>query len=114
MEPATPNTAQQPSRDNAGVRPRLTPKHKAALAALASVYRDDQDFSYLGFKGIARRAREEGHVLPEADVRRTVRHLARRGWAVFGKGLWTEDGEVAGSGYAITPAGMAVFKGEAA
>ena len=37
-------------------------------------------------------------------IRRACRSLARRGLAVYGKGLWTEDGEMAGAGYrAVMP-----------
>ena len=52
------------------------------------------------FKSIAEITR-----LDIQEVRRRVRRLARKGYAEFSKGLWTEDGEPAGSGYAITPAG---------
>jgi hypothetical protein len=38
-------------------------------------------------------------------VRRTCRLLARKGLAEFGKGLWSEDGEPRGSGYAATSEG---------
>lgn len=40
-------------------------------------------------------------------VRRTVRALARKGFVTLLRGLWTEDGEPAGSGYGITQAGAA-------
>jgi len=40
------------------------------------------------------------------DTRRAVRALAREGLAKFASGLWTEGGEMAGSGYAITDTGL--------
>lgn len=40
------------------------------------------------------------------EVRRIVRHLARKGFAEYRRGLWTEDGYVAGAGYCITKAGI--------
>ncbi len=93
---------------------KLTDKHRAALAALASAHSEAADFAFLNFAGIARRAKAAGHTLPREDVRRTVRHLARKGLATFGRGLCTEDGEFAGSGYAITDAGMAAIGEETA
>jgi len=47
--------------------------------------------------------------LPRAEVRRAVRFLARKGLAEFHSGLSTEDGDFAGAGYCITPAGIAEF-----
>ena len=43
--------------------------------------------------------------LGRREVRRLVRALKRKGYADFSHGLMTEDGEFAGSGYAITKAG---------
>lgn len=40
------------------------------------------------------------------EVRRIVRRLARRGFAEFHSALITEDGDFAGAGYCITPAGQ--------
>jgi hypothetical protein len=49
--------------------------------------------------------------LARSDVKRSVRALFRKGFAEFHKGLTTEDGEFAGAGYCITPAGyMALLK----
>lgn len=39
------------------------------------------------------------------EVRRICRYLARKGFAVYSRGLWTEEGEPAGAGYAITKEG---------
>ena len=45
------------------------------------------------------------------EVRRIVRHLARRGLTEYAKGLWNEDGEPCGAGYRITNAGMDALVG---
>lgn len=78
----------------------MSPNEKQALAALASAYVESDGFCYLSFAGIASRSG-----LDPKLVRRTVRSLARKGFAQYCRGLWTEDGEVAGSGYACTQAG---------
>jgi hypothetical protein len=39
-------------------------------------------------------------------VRLACRSLARKGLAQYAKGLWTDDGELAGAGYGPTKAGM--------
>lgn len=55
---------------------------------------------YLTFSAVSERSG-----LDPKHVRRSVRALARKGLAKYGKGLWTEDGEPAGSGYRCTAAG---------
>lgn len=76
-----------------------------ALKALASAA-DYDGFCYLSFAGVAQRSG-----LDPKHVRRTVRALARKGLAEYGKGLWTDGGEPAGSGYAITKLGHAAIPG---
>lgn len=44
-----------------------------------------------------------------AQVRRSCRALRKKGLAEFYRGLMTEDGEAAGSGYSITRAGESVI-----
>lgn len=39
------------------------------------------------------------------EVRRVVRQLARKGLAEFHRGLFTEDGDMCGSGYCISDKG---------
>lgn len=78
----------------------LTDNHKRVLRALNGCSNDFGEPAFLSFNGIARAGEIDRHL-----VRRNVRHLARKGLAKFGSGLWTDDGEPAGSGYAITPAG---------
>jgi hypothetical protein len=43
------------------------------------------------------------------EVRRAARSLRRKGLAEFHRGLMTEDGQVAGSGYCISKAGQALL-----
>ena len=75
------------------------------LGALADKYAIDPDFCYMNFDGIARNAQVE-----RSKVRRAVRSLARKGYASYLSGLWTEDGEPAGSGYCITETGFRTYK----
>lgn len=91
----------------------MSPNETKALKALAEAYSDYEDFCFLSFKGIAARSKLDAKL-----VRRTVRSLARKGFARYQRGLWTEDGEMAGSGYCCTKEGYAAVspadrKGEA-
>lgn len=81
--------------------PKLTANEVKVLAVLAYGFEDD--FGYSGFREIARLTR-----LKRADIRRACRSLTRRGLAVFARGLCTEDGDFAGSGYCSSAAGRAV------
>ena len=64
------------------------------LKKLAEHFYDEGNYLYFrAFKG-----------LPLKKVRRAVRSLARKGLAVYGRGLWNDDGP-AGSGYACTEKG---------
>lgn len=76
---------------------KLTEKHKKAILAFVGI---DSDFEYLSFHSIEVRGK-----LELKDVRRTVRHLARKGLMGYGQGLWTIDGDPAGSGYCLTTEG---------
>jgi DNA-binding IclR family transcriptional regulator len=84
--------------------PSITTRELPVLRALAASYSEYEDFYFQNFKSICRRTK-----LPRAEVRRCARSLARKGFAKFGKGLWTEDGELAGSGYGCTKAGVAAL-----
>jgi len=75
---------------------KMLKSHQAVLKALA----EDEGY-FFNFANLSFNAKME-----RKEVRRIVRHLARRGLTEFGKGLWTEDGEPAGSGYRITAAGI--------
>ena len=58
------------------------------------------DFGFVTFAFLSARTG-----IDQRQVRVDVRRMARKGWTEYGKGLWTESGEPAGSGYAITDAG---------
>lgn len=81
---------------------RLSERERKALEALADAG-GSEDCGYLGFKAIAQRSG-----LDPLHVRRTVRALARKGLAKYGKGLWTDDGELAGAGYCATERGLEI------
>lgn len=72
------------------------------LSALACLSRPHGEYC-LSFWPI-----EQATELSRRDVKRSVRALFRKGLAEFHKGLCTEDGEFAGAGYCITPAGMEI------
>ena len=78
---------------------RVSKREAMALQALADEY--CRDFGYLTFRSISALSG-----LEQAHVRRTVRALARKGLAEYAKGLWTEDGQLAGAGYRCTTAGL--------
>lgn len=82
-------------------RPALSDRETLALNALAGCYMDEGNF--LPFASIAERSG-----LELKHVRRTVRALARKGFAAYGRGLWGwSDGRPAGAGYCCTAAGYA-------
>lgn len=75
---------------------QLMAEEKAVLNVLAEY---GGEF-YLGFQAISRRV-----LLPVDEVRLACRSLRNQGLVDFQRGLMNEDGQVAGSGYAITSAG---------
>ena len=77
----------------------LSKRERLALKGMAQFY---GDFGYFSFQQIANMTG-----LELKHVRRTVRALARKGFAEYGSGLCTEDGEFRGSGYCATKAGCA-------
>ncbi len=46
-----------------------------------------------------------------SEIRLSCRYLKRKGYADFSSGLWSEDGEMMGSGYGSTKAGEEFLKG---
>lgn len=76
--------------------PKISDRESKALAALVEYYEEQ----YACFSTIAS---DSG--IDQDRIRRTVRSLARKGLAEYAKGLWTEDGEPAGSGYRATKLG---------
>ena len=78
------------------------PAHEAAcLSALAEEYSETEP-CYLPFASVM-----ELTGLDRTQVKRAVRRLAGRGFALFRRGLWSEDGQPCGSGYCCSPAGYA-------
>lgn len=82
-------------------KPPVSERELKALRALVEVFGYDQD--YLSFKGIAARSG-----LDLRHVRRSVRALARKGFAVYAKGLWSDEGP-AGAGYGATSDGACLM-----
>lgn len=80
----------------------LIPKWRAVMLseALDDARPDDVAFHFRHF--------ERATGLPRDEVRRRVRALARKGLLQYERGLWTDDGEMAGSGYSITEKGLRV------
>jgi hypothetical protein len=78
----------------------MLPKHRNCLRALAYLTEPCGEMC-VGFDPICRDTD-----LQRNEVRRIIRHLARKGLAEFHRGLCNEDGEFAGAGYCITKAGQ--------
>lgn len=81
---------------------RLNENERKVLTVLVGVYNDSLSYC-LPFTPI-----EMDAGLSRREVRRACRSLKRKGLAKFCKGLWTEDGEPAGSGYCATKTGAEV------
>jgi len=75
----------------------LTANEDMVLTCLQENRDDYCGFSFLSFRQI-----EDRIGLDRKKIRRACRSLARKGEAEFSSGLWTEDGGMAGSGYAAT------------
>jgi hypothetical protein len=80
---------------------RMNPKElrEREQKVLSALHGLDEDFCF-GFQTIMR---ETG--LDRRTVRLTCRRMARKGYTAYHRGLFNDDGEVAGSGYAITSKG---------
>lgn len=78
-------------------------QHIKVLHALAQPRIVRDDFLFSGFVRLM-----ELTGLERRQVRRAARHLARMGLAVYSSGLWSEDGDPAGAGYAATMLGATV------
>lgn len=84
---------------------RVNENERKVLKVLFEAYSDYEDFCYRNFAGISA---ESG--LDRKVVRRAARALARKSLAQYGRGLWTDDGEMAGSGYRCTKEGAALIE----
>lgn len=80
---------------------RLTQLQRQLLTAWRGT---NEEFGCLSFRTIARRSGVQRDL-----VRRVTRALARKGLAQFHRGLWTDGGEPAGSGYGLTALGSAAL-----
>src|SRR5690242_15607070 len=78
--------------------PKVSATELRALEILADHYLDDCDCLY--FATIA----DKSGIEP-SKIRRVVRSLARKGYAQYVRGLFDDEGQVAGSGYSCTRAG---------
>lgn len=74
---------------------------RAVLAVLIDAAQRNAEFNFVGLKFVQN---ETG--IGRELVRAILRQLRDKGLAIYGSGLWTDDGEVAGAGYAATPAAM--------
>lgn len=80
-------------------------RHRVVLAELADRTRPNGEMCTY-FRIIAN---DTG--IPENQVRRIIRHLARKGHAEYVRGLfWEDTGQIAGSGYCVTKAGLEALK----
>ncbi len=78
---------------------KINDDERKVLGVLAEARADYEDFCYKSFAGIAVCG------LDRKRIRRAARSLSRKGLAEYGRGLWNDDGEVAGSGYCCTKEG---------
>ena len=81
-------------------------QHRERVVLNALVQTVSEDFGFMSFASITAVCG-----LDRRLVRRACRSLARKGLAKYARGLWTENGEPAGAGYAITREGLAQLEG---
>ncbi len=77
---------------------KISEREEKCLEVLAGIYGNDADCMYMKYI-----AKELG--LEYRQVKRAVRSLARKGLAEYVRGLFDDDGMVAGSGYRATEKG---------
>ena len=86
-------------KDGGPAFPKMSAREEKVLAYLDEYYdRIDENCHY--FWLIA-----DGTGLDKKQVRRAARSLARKGLTKYVRGLFDEDGQVAGSGYCCTQLG---------
>ena len=81
-----------------------------ALETLKRAILDELKQPYESFRYVATVAEDTG--LPKDVTAAILRDMRDNGLVVYRRGLFTEDGEVAGSGYAITHVGTEHLKAE--
>lgn len=77
----------------------LTTDECLILSVLAGNYYSEDNWLAFSFRALSR---QTGGHLDQNRIRAACHGLAERGLARFERGLWTEDGEPAGSGYRAT------------
>lgn len=82
--------------------PELTDDERVVLGVLGPRGGDSNWYAYT-FAGVMQKT-----TLTRDAVRAACRSLAEKGLAAFERALWTEDGEMVGSGYRATEAGKAL------
>lgn len=82
----------------------MIPRHEQVLRALDECTKPYGEYC-AGFRMLSAQA----EIKDPREVRRVVRHLARKGYAEFHKGLITDDGTFAGAGYCITVSGKSAL-----
>lgn len=85
-----------------GARLLTNPQYKV-LKALVSHKDSFTGWSYVDFRTLSKQTK-----MPRKAVRVTCRALTRKGLAEYRNGLFNEDGQVAGAGYAATTEGRVV------
>lgn len=86
---------------------KINENERIVLEVLAEEWNSDSSCFY--FKGILSRLKGLKNELDLKQVRRACRSLAKKGLAQFVRGLFDEDGMVAGAGYCATEAGVAMI-----
>jgi hypothetical protein len=81
-------------------------EHKC-LVVLAEDFYDDTEWKAWYMRGIVMETK-----LELSQVRRAVRSLGRKGLAAYERGLFDDDGMVAGSGYRATTVGKDLIEKE--
>lgn len=84
---------------------KMLPDHARVLVALNECTRPHGEYC-AHFSKIA----QEAGIADVREIRRITRHLARKGFAQYFRGLCTDDGDFAGAGYCITPEGREVLE----
>lgn len=74
---------------------------RAVLAVLVEVGGRNPETNFVGFRYVQR---ETG--IGRELVRAILRQLREKGLAVYSAGLWSDDGEMAGAGYAASAQAM--------
>lgn len=85
----------------------ISEKERIVLEVLAEEFSGEANCFY--FRGIVSRLKGLKNELDERQVRIACRSLARKGLAEFQRGLFDQDGMVAGSGYSATEQGAALI-----